>query len=137
MRAANAGGAFERIEFAGESRSLYGTGHVLFIAEKEINARLIAQGGPMSKNSNRRKFVRRPLSYPAKIVATDGSWGRNCRVIDVSDGGAKLALEKPAQLPQEFFLALSVRGKAARKCHVMWTDENEIGVQFVVPAEAV
>ena len=45
----------------------------------------------MSKNSNRRKFVRRPLSYPAKIVATDGSWGRNCRVLDVSDGGAKLA----------------------------------------------
>ena len=85
----------------------------------------------MSKNSNRRKFVRRPLSYPAKIVATDGSWGRNCRVIDVSDGGAKLALEQPVELPQEFILALSVRGKAARKCHVMWTDENEIGVQFV------
>ena len=89
----------------------------------------------MSKSSNRRKFVRRPLSYPAKIVATDGSWGRNCRVLDVSDGGAKLALEKPAELPEEFILALSVRGKAARKCHVMWTDENEIGVQFVVPEE--
>jgi hypothetical protein len=91
----------------------------------------------MSKNSNRRKFVRRPLSYPAKIVATDGSWGRNCRVIDVSDGGAKLALEKPAELPQEFILALSVRGKAARKCQLMWTDENEIGVQFIVPEQAV
>ena len=67
----------------------------------------------MSKNSNRRKFVRRPLSYPAKIVATDGSWGRNCRVIDVSDGGAKLALEKPAELPQNSFWRCRC---AARRC---------------------
>lgn len=89
----------------------------------------------MSKTSNRRKFVRRPLSYPAKLVATDGSWGRNCRVLDVSDGGAKLALETPTELPKEFFLALSVRGKAARKCQLMWVDDNEIGVQFVMPEE--
>ena len=89
----------------------------------------------MAKNSNRRQFVRRPLSYPAKIVATDGSWGRNCRVLDVSDGGAKLALEKPVELPADFFLALSMRGGTMRKCHVMWTDDNEIGVRFVVPEE--
>ena len=89
----------------------------------------------MAKNSNRRQSVRRPLSYPAKIVATDGSWGRNCRVVDVSDGGAKLALEKPAALPADFFLAMSMRGGAMRKCHVMWTDDNEIGVRFVVAEE--
>ena len=29
-----------------------------------------------------------------------------------------------------------MRGKAVRKCQLMWTDENEIGVQFVVPEEA-
>ena len=89
----------------------------------------------MSKSSNRRKTVRRPLSYPAKIIATDGSWGRNCRVVDVSDGGAKLALEKPAELPADFLLALSMRGGAVRKCQLMWTDDCEIGVQFVVPEE--
>ena len=89
----------------------------------------------MPNNSNRRKFVRRPLSYPAKIVATDGSWGRNCRVIDVSDAGAKLALEKPAELPNDFILALSMRG-TVRRCQLMWTDDCEIGVQFVTPEEA-
>ena len=127
---------YEWIEFAREFARMVPAGRCVFIAKKEINARLtLAKVGAMAKNSNRRKFVRRPLSYPAKIVATDGSWGRKCRVIDVSDGGAKLVLETPTELPKEFILALSVRGKAARKCHVMWTDENEIGVQFVVPEE--
>jgi PilZ domain len=81
-------------------------------------------------SANRRKFVRRTLSYSAKIVAKDGSWGRNCRVIDVSDGGAKLLIEQPIELPTDFVLALSMRGKAARFCHVVRCEGCEIGVEF-------
>src|ERR1044072_9922247 len=73
---------YEWIEFAREFVRVVPAGRCVFIAKKEINARLTLQGGPMSKSSNRRKFVRRPLSYPAKIVATDGSLGRNRRVLD-------------------------------------------------------
>lgn len=89
----------------------------------------------MSK-SNHRKSVRQPLSYPAKIVATDGSWGRNCRVADISDKGAKITLEQPVELPSDFILALSMRGKALRRCHVVWTEKSEVGVRFVVPEAA-
>ena len=80
--------------------------------------------------ANSRKFVRRSLGYRAKIVATDGSWGRNCRVIDVSDGGARLLTEQPIELPDEFILALSMRGAATRRCHVIWKQDCEIGVEF-------
>ena len=79
--------------------------------------------------SNRRKFARRPLSYPAKIIGNDGSWGRNCRLVDVSDGGARLLTEKPLELPGSFTLALS--GKIARRCVLQWVDDCEIGVTFV------
>src|SRR5262245_4838439 len=82
-------------------------------------------------SANRRKFVRRSLGYPAKIVAKDGSWGRNCRVLDVSDGGAKLVTEEPVKLPADFVLALSINGKAARRCHVSWVEGCEIGVEFI------
>ena len=80
--------------------------------------------------ANSRKFVRRSLGYRAKIVAPDGSWGRNCRVVDVSDGGARLVTEQPIELPDEFILALSVRGAATRRCHVVWKQDCEIGVEF-------
>jgi hypothetical protein len=88
-------------------------------------------------SSNRRKSVRRALGYGAKIVAPDGSWGRDCRVIDVSDGGARLALAEPADLPRNFVLALSERGGAARRCRVVWTTDGEIGVTFERRAPAV
>ena len=81
-------------------------------------------------SSNRRKFPRKPITHKAKIVGTDGSWGRNCRIIDVSASGAKLATDEPLQLPRDFMLALSGRGGPLRKCHVVWTNDNEIGVAF-------
>jgi hypothetical protein len=82
--------------------------------------------------SNRRKFVRRSIAYPARLVAIDESWGRDCHVVDVSDGGAKLRIEKPGALPLDFILALSMggRSKATRRCHIVWSDGNEIGVKF-------
>ena len=80
--------------------------------------------------ANRRKAVRRAIAYNAKIVASDGSWDRDCRVLDVSDTGAKIRVEQAAALPSDFMLALSAQGKASRRCHVMWVKEAEIGVVF-------
>ncbi len=86
--------------------------------------------------SNHRRFVRRPLGYRAKIVAPDGSWGRNCRVLDVSDGGARLVTEQPVELPENFILALAMRGVAKRHCHVIWKQDCEIGVEFKAASDA-
>jgi PilZ domain len=78
---------------------------------------------------NRRKFSRRSLNYPAKIIANDGSWNRDCRLVDVSDGGARLVTETPLELPGDFTLALS--GKIARRCQLKWIEDCEVGVLFV------
>ena len=81
-------------------------------------------------SSNRRKSVRRAIGYGAKIIAIDGSWAHDCRVLDVSDSGAKLTIKEQSDLPKDFILALSVDGKATRQCHVMWVKDSEIGVVF-------
>jgi PilZ domain-containing protein len=81
-------------------------------------------------SSNRRKFPRKPITHKAKIVGNDGSWGRNCRVVDVSASGAKLMTDQPLKLPKEFMLALSGHGGPLRKCHLVWSNDNEIGVAF-------
>ena len=80
--------------------------------------------------ANRRKAARRTIGYRARIVASDGAWERDCRVIDVSQTGAKLAIDEGAALPKEFVLALSTQGAATRSCHVVWTTDREIGVKF-------
>jgi PilZ domain len=79
--------------------------------------------------------MRRPLQYGAKIVASDGSWNRDCRVMDISDTGAKLAAEQARDLPKEFTLALSEHGNAMRQCEVVWSKDDEIGVRFCRSAE--
>ncbi len=84
--------------------------------------------------ANRRKSVRRAIGYNAKIVASDGSWERECRVLDVSQTGAKLAIERAAELPQDFVLALSAQGNATRRCQVVWAEDAQIGVKFERPA---
>lgn len=80
--------------------------------------------------ANRRKSIRRTIGYCAKILASDGAWERDCRVIDVSQTGAKLAIEGSAKLPQNFVLALSAQGLATRRCRVVWATDQQIGVRF-------
>jgi hypothetical protein len=84
-------------------------------------------------SSNRRKFVRRAIGYGATIFASDGSWSRKCRVIDISQSGAKLGLDQRSELPQNFVLALSERGGPTRRCRVMWTADEQVGVEFERP----
>jgi hypothetical protein len=84
-------------------------------------------------SSNRRKSVRRTIGYSATIVAPDGSWTRKCRVIDVSESGARIALEQAAELPKDFVLSLAERGRPMRRCHLVWTADDQIGVEFDRP----
>jgi hypothetical protein len=83
--------------------------------------------------TNRRRSVRRTIVYRAKIFASDGSWDRDCHVLDVSQTGAKLGVAQAAELPQDFILALSRQGHATRLCRVVWTTNSEIGVRFEKP----
>lgn len=81
-------------------------------------------------DANRRKSVRRAIGYGATIVAPDASWTHKCRVIDISQSGAKLALDQPAELPQDFVLMLSERSGPMRRCHLVWKTGGQVGVEF-------
>jgi hypothetical protein len=83
---------------------------------------------------NRRKAVRRTIGYGAKIVANDGSWQRDCRVLDISQTGAKIAIDRAAALPRDFILALSAKGSAMRRCEVVWVLGGQLGVRFERPS---
>jgi PilZ domain len=85
---------------------------------------------------DRRRASRQPFSppYNARIVSVDGTRFFPCRVSDVSQSGAKLAIIEGAKIPDTFFLALSSRGSAHRNCEVVWRTAKAVGVRFVIDA---
>lgn len=71
--------------------------------------------------------------HGATIMAIDGTWGRPCTMLDVSDSGARLSIEGSIEGLQmsEFFLVLSTVGKAYRRCQLAWVNGNQVGVEFL------
>jgi hypothetical protein len=66
-------------------------------------------------------------------MGVDGTWRRSCFLLDVSDSGAKIEVEGSIEVlkAREFFLVLSSRGLAYRRCELIWIDGSTAGVRFV------
>jgi hypothetical protein len=66
-------------------------------------------------------------------MAIDGTWCRDCKIMDVSDFGAKLQIDQSVEglHLREFFLVLSRTGIAHRRCELVWFRGCELGVNFV------
>jgi hypothetical protein len=79
---------------------------------------------------DKRRNLRRAISYPAFLDLGDGVAPRECLLCDVSKEGALLTVENPTSLPDEFTLALSVDGAARRRCRIAWRSKDQIGVSF-------
>ena len=86
---------------------------------------------PRMSSAEKRKNLRRSITYPAFIDFGDGSPAIECTLCDASQVGALLAVAEPDGVPDEFILALSSDGAARRRCRVAWRTENQIGVEFL------
>jgi hypothetical protein len=71
--------------------------------------------------------------YDAHMMAIDGTWRRDCRLLDVSETGGKLIVEASivGLNLKEFFLLLSSTGLAYRRCELAWVTGDQIGVNFL------
>jgi hypothetical protein len=72
------------------------------------------------------------------IMGIDGTWRRNCTLIDVSQTGARLRIEGSFEGLdlKEFFLLLSSTGLAFRRCRLVRVAGDQIGVQFLARDKA-
>jgi hypothetical protein len=82
-------------------------------------------------SAEKRRNLRRTITYPAFIDLGDGSPVLECTLCDASQDGAQLAVADPNRVPDEFILALSADGAARRRCRVAWRTEAQIGVEFL------
>jgi hypothetical protein len=77
-----------------------------------------------------RQGHRKTIDRPAWISVGGGLPLRNCRLIDISDSGAKLAIEDVDEIPDTFSLWLSRHGNPSYSCQIVWSEQGTIGVQF-------
>ena len=84
------------------------------------------------RKNDRVQFER---GIPVYMMGIDGTWRRECNMIDVSQTGARLQIEGSlAGLDlKEFFLLLSSTGLAFRRCQLVRVDGDQIGVEFLAP----
>jgi len=84
------------------------------------------------RKSERVDFERSVHVY---IMGIDGTWRRDCKMIDVSQTGARLCIEGSLEGLdlKEFFLLLSSTGLAYRRCRMVRLAGDQIGVEFLKP----
>ena len=82
------------------------------------------------RKSQRIDFERGIHAY---IMGIDGTWRRDCMMVDVSQTGARLCVEGSLEGLdlKEFFLLLSSTGLAYRRCNLVHVAGDQIGVQFL------
>lgn len=70
---------------------------------------------------------------PVHIISIDGTWRRECSVLDISSSGARLLMSDPIDglNLKEFFLALSKTGSVFRRCEMVRVNGDELGVRFL------
>lgn len=82
---------------------------------------------PEHARLERRRSDRRVVEAPGVIHLENGRQ-RECRVVNLSDTGAKLAVAAGLMLPERFSLALGIR--RPRPVRVAWRKGAELGVAF-------
>lgn len=77
---------------------------------------------------DRRKQEREKVNEPAYITG-DGSSLR-CHVVNLSEHGAAIDVPNVQYIRQRFDLMLE-RDRIVRKCHLIWSSGNRVGVEFL------
>jgi hypothetical protein len=83
----------------------------------------------MNSYVEKRLSPRRNVSIEAAIVYGGGTQWIPCIIRDLSDGGAKLEVDKVAGIPNSFDL-IAPRHRP-HSCRVAWRSLRELGVQFM------
>ena len=79
-----------------------------------------------------RRKPRRQFNYSAVIIADErkGQPVVLCSISDISDNGARIVLERDRELPEQFWLLLTSKGDARRRCRLIWRRGTTVGVAF-------
>jgi hypothetical protein len=76
----------------------------------------------------KRRSERRPFTYPCWL---ESGRVQQCRLLDISKGGARVAVRYPSQIQDTVILYLTHNKATGRHCRVAWRFGTEIGLEFL------
>ncbi len=74
---------------------------------------------------------RRQMNGRTAWLTLDGDTRRECSVIDVAPGGARISTDADIDVGDRFALALVASHDRRQRCEVVWRRENTFGVKFL------
>ena len=107
------------------------------LALQDSNSFLIdffAETNEMAYGARKADRVHFQHEHPVTLVAVDGTWRRSCILKDASETGARLEVDGSTDVltSREFFMVLSSKGLAFRRCELVWINGSTVGVHFVL-----
>ncbi|HJS61748.1 MAG TPA: PilZ domain-containing protein [Pseudolabrys sp.] len=76
-----------------------------------------------------RRKLQRGRTLKAGTISFNGAGGIDCRVRNMSPGGACLEVSSQVGVPNDFVLVVGY-GKFKQTCHVAWRSDTRLGVEF-------
>ena len=83
--------------------------------------------------ADNRKFSRRGIDLTIEIELADGAIARGT-LLDLSEGGVRLKVRHPDNLPEQFLVKLTSR--LQRWARVVWRSAEEVGLEFLAAPQA-
>ena len=77
-----------------------------------------------------RKSPRKRVILGGKVVYNEGGFSQDCRIRDVSDGGARVVLSPGSVIPTRVVL-IDTRNAVAYEAEVIWMKAPEFGLKFL------
>jgi hypothetical protein len=77
-----------------------------------------------------KRTKRRSRNYTAWITLRDGHTRVECRVFDISAGGAKIICGKTDDLPDRFVMASAPTASKRRTCEIVWRRGQTLGIRY-------
>jgi hypothetical protein len=75
---------------------------------------------------------RRQMNGRTAWLTLDDDTKRECSVIDVAPGGARISTDAEMDVGDRFALALVATHDRRQRCEVVWRRENIFGVKFLI-----
>ena len=85
--------------------------------------------------TNKRGTKRIELDREAWISLDRPATPIECRIVDISDSGAKIEIIDAQGFPETFDLFLTRNGSVRRRCKIAWQDADTMGLRFLDRAE--
>jgi hypothetical protein len=86
---------------------------------------------PVQEAKDERVGPRKTVRRCGWLSRTKGEQLQECIVLDESEKGARLEVNRPSEIPDNFYIYMTLESTSRRQCRVAWRSDKQIGVEYL------